>query len=196
MAPLPSKYSKPFERSMRNCRRLHDSGFWPGIRQHFPRFEVLANYDPADWQFQTLTGFIEKDGGRVFVILAEGLALRSGQIQADTKAWPPHTVAHVRGTVLGIRDFGEFHPSETRYTARGPDDFFAIPRDQWKSRKLEEQVDALIKLPETATNMPALPGLCAEPGYAAMRIHRITIAAIPGEAERIRKSCGLTPEPH
>ena len=107
--------------------------------QHFPRFEVLANYDPADWQYQTLTGFIERDGGRVFVIFAEGLALRSGQIQADTKAWPAYTIAHVRGTVLGVADFGEFHPTETRYAARGPDDFFAIPRDQWKSRRLEEQ---------------------------------------------------------
>ena len=29
-----------------------------------------------------------------------------------------------------------------------------------------------------------------------MRIQRITVAAIPGEIERIRKVCGLTPEPH
>ena len=87
--------------------------------QHFPRFEVLANYDPADWQYQTLTGFIEKDGGRVFVIFAEGLALRSGRFQPDTKAWPAYAIAHVRGTVLGVADFGEFYPTETRYSARG-----------------------------------------------------------------------------
>ena len=138
----------------------------------------------------------QSNGGRVFVIFAEGLALRNGRFQPDTRTWPEYAVAHVRGTALGVADFGEFQPTETRYAARGPDDFVPIARDQWKARRLEEQADALMKLPDTSTNVPALPGLCAEPGYAAMRIQRITVADIPGEAQRIRKTCGLTPDSH
>ena len=150
----------------------------------------MANYDATDWQVQTLTGLIEQGGGRVFAIFSEGLALETGRFQPDTKTWPAYTIARVRGTVLGAADFGEFNPTEARFTIRGVDDFVLMPREQWKSRRLEEQADAVFKLPPESASVAPLPALCAEPGYVAMRIQRITLAGIPGEAERIRKLCG------
>lgn len=159
---------------------------------HYPRKEIMANYDMADWQAQTLTSLIEKNGGaRVFVIWTEGLGLHSGKIQAGTETWPTYAIAHIRGTVLGAADFTAFNESRARYAIRGPEDFVEIPKDQWKSVKMEDQADAVMKLPATQTNALPLPGLCSQPGYAVMRIARSSIAGLAGEAERIRRTCGV-----
>lgn len=158
---------------------------------HLPRKEILTNYDMTHWQAQTLTSLIERTGDvRMFVVFGEGAALQEGTIQADTRRWPDHAMALVRGTTLGAADFAAFNPVETRYVIRATDDFAPLPRSEWRTVRLEEQVDAILKLPARPTPAAALPGLCTEPGYVAMRLARLSAAGGPaGLADWITRTC-------
>ena len=159
---------------------------------HFPRKEMMVNYDMSDWQVQTMTSLLEKAGIKPFVIWAEG-GKEITQLQPDIASWPALSLTHVRGTILGAADFAVFNGSDKdRYAVKGIDDFVTIARDQHKPMRMEDQVDAIIW---NGGNRPPNPVLlsketCADPGYLPMRLARIALAGLPpGEADVARRAC-------
>lgn len=161
---------------------------------HFPRREILANYDASDYQAQTITSWIEGAGGKVFVLFGDGAGVES--IQPEIARWPQFSVALVRGTRLGAADFAVINPAETRYAIKGPERFEPIPRDQWRTRRVEEQVDAILYLGKGSTQAPLARTLCEDPDYARMRLARIALIGLPAaEGDRVRRLCGLGSRP-
>ena len=155
---------------------------------HLMRQEILTNYDMTSWQSQTIVSLIEAPGGtRVFTVRAEGSLAKW---QADTASWKPMTFTTVRGTVLGATDFGEFESPDQRYRIRGEDDFVPIPRDQLASRRLEDIVDGILYTGPAHTSLGIWRQLCSDPGYAKMRIERITLIGLPSaQADAVRRAC-------
>jgi len=156
---------------------------------HFPRREILTNYDASDYQSQTITSWIEAAGQKVFVIFGDGASIEA--LQPEIKAWPQFSVTVVKGTVLGAADFGAINPVETRYAILGPEKFQPIPRDQWRTRRVEDQVDAIIYLGKGSTQAALSPTLCEDPNYVAMRLNRIAVTGLPAaEGDRVKRLCG------
>jgi hypothetical protein len=159
---------------------------------HLKRREILTNYDMTNWQAQTIVSLIEGPGGApVFTIRAEGPLT---QWQVDAASWPPMSLTLVRGTVLGAADYSEFDDPGQRYLIRGVDDFALIPRDQWASRRMEDQVDAILYVgpASSRTSAPISPTLCADPSYLKMRLERIALVGLPqGEADRVKRLCQI-----
>lgn len=161
---------------------------------HFPRKEVLANYDMSDWQVQTMTSLLERAGVRPFVIWAEG-GKEIVALQPSIASWPAASLTVVRGTVLGAADFTAFNGGDNdRYAVKGIDDFVKIPKDQHKPMRMEDQVDAILW---NGGNRPPNPVLlsketCADPAYLPMRLARIALGGLPpGEAAAVKRACGV-----
>jgi hypothetical protein len=152
---------------------------------------MLTNYDMSNWQAQTMTSLVEsRPGAQVFVILAEGTP-GVMRLQPDMAAWPPLSLARVRGTVLGAADFTVFYGDGDRFAIHGVDDFAKIPRTDHKPMRMEEQVDAIIWNPNAPRNPLLLsPATCADPAYLPMRIARIKLAGLPAaEVEAVTRAC-------
>lgn len=160
---------------------------------HFPRREVLSNYDMSDWQAQTTTSLLENAGIQPFVILADA-GPKTAALQPDIASWPTMTLVLVRGTVLGAADFTVFNGDNDRYAIRGVDDFVKIPKDQYKPMRMEDLADAILW---NGVRPPPAPILlsketCADPAYLPMRLKRIELAGLPkGEADAVKKACGV-----
>ena len=159
---------------------------------HFPRKEMLTNYDMSNWQAQTMTSLLESvPDTKVFVIWAEGGA-EILKLQPEIASWPRLSVTRIRGTVLGAADFALFNGGDKdRYLIRGVDDFVKIPKDQHRPMRMEDQVDAII----WNANQPPKPILlsaatCADPSYLPMRLARIALGGLPpAEAEAVKRAC-------
>ena len=81
---------------------------------HFPRKEMLTNYDMSDWQAQTMTSWLESvPGTKVFVIMSEG-GKEIQQLQPDIASWPALSLARLNGTIIGAADFALFN-AEARF---------------------------------------------------------------------------------
>ena len=157
---------------------------------HFPRREILSNYDMSDYQSQTITSWIESTGHKVFVIFGDGGGIEA--LQPDVKSWPRHSIALVAGTSIGEADFARINSADTRYAILGPDRFEPIPREQWRTLRVEEIVDAIIYLGAGSTAAPLSPALCADATYVKMRLARIALAGLPpAVGDRVKKLCGI-----
>ena len=161
---------------------------------HFPRKEVLTNYDMSDWQARTTTSLLEAAGIKPFVILSDA-GKATAALQADIASWPPGCLTVVRGTVLGAADFTVFVGSgDDRFAIRGVDDFVKISRERHKPMRMEDQADAILW---NGVNPPRNPILlsketCADPAYLPMRLARIALAGLPkGEGDAVKKACGV-----
>jgi hypothetical protein len=160
---------------------------------HFPRKEVLANYDMSDWQAQTMTSVLETAGIKPFVILSDSGPMTAG-LQADIASWPTKSLVLVRGTVLGAADFTVFNGDNDRYAIRGVDDFVKIPKEQYKPMRMEDMADAILWQGVTPPRAPIVISkeTCADPAYLPMRLARIKLAGLPpGEGDAVKKACGV-----
>jgi len=158
---------------------------------HFPRKEVLTNYDMSHWQAQTMTSLLEAAGIRPFVIQSDS-GKSAVELQPDIASWPVMSFTLIRGTVLGAADFALLNGQNDRYAIRGVDDFVKIPKEQHKPMRMEDQADAILWMGVTRPRDPILLSreTCADPGYLPMRLARIALAGLPpGEAEAARRAC-------
>jgi len=161
---------------------------------HFPRKEMLSNYDMSNWQAQTMTSLLESVAGtKVFAIWAEG-GDEIVKLQPGIASWPRLSLTRIRGTVLGAADFTLFNGADKdRYTIRGVDDFVKIPKDRHLPMRMEDQVDAII----WNGNAPPKPILlsaatCADPAYLPMRLARVALGGLPqGEADAVKRACAV-----
>jgi hypothetical protein len=160
---------------------------------HFPRKEVLANYDMSNWQAQTMTSLLVTAGVTPFVILSDAGA-KTAALQQDIASWPVMSLALVRGTVLGAADFTLFNGDNDRFAIRGSDDFVKISKDQYKPMRMEDLADAILWMGVTRPAAPILLSkqTCADPAYLPTRLKRIELAGLPkGEADVVKKACAV-----
>ena len=89
---------------------------------HYPRKEILTNYDMTSWQAQTLVSWLESMGVKVFNVWATGAAVVT--VQPDAAKWP-----HMSLTLIRVRRVGADGlprrsiraPGRDRFVIRGLD---------------------------------------------------------------------------
>ena len=136
---------------------------------HFPRKEVLTNYDMSNWQAQTLmTSLLEAAGIRPFVILADA-GKGAVELQPDIASWPAMSLTLVRGTVLGAADFTVFNGGtaiDSPFAASTTSSRFRRPntsRCGWKTRRtrFSGAASPRRRLPSGSRKRPArTPPIC------------------------------------
>lgn len=162
---------------------------------HFQRRQILSNFDMSDWRVQTIVSLIERASPiRVFTIWRADDDLAA--IQPDVASWARPSLAVVRSTRVGAADVAALSPAGARIAFRG-DGSVPIPKEEWLSLRVEEQLDAVLYLGPSAemTEAPLSSAPCAEPGYLEERLRRIALTGIPAfEAERAIELCaGVSP---
>ena len=159
---------------------------------HLQRKNLLANYSS------------EGLAGTVISILEASAPTKSFTIwwldrkgpPAETAEWPAPSLALVRGTTLGALDFAEIDAAPpSRMTIRDGK-IVPVPREEWRTMRLEDQFDAVLKLaddtPATTTRTPLTVGQCADVWTVEWR-RRLAIGNGPQEQATLRRldqDCG------
>ena len=161
---------------------------------HLQRRQIVANYDVSTWQAQTVVGLLERDhAARIFniwTLLDRGVEPPEGVI-----AWRVPTLALVRNTTLGARDFALYSRGlgdGSRFGVKGGQ-LVPIPREEWKMMRMEDQFDALLYLgpPASMTTATVPTALCADADFVRRRLERLTHFGPPVEVQNFRKACDL-----
>jgi hypothetical protein len=151
------------------------------------RREVLAKNRRAvlifgDGHFQGrgeglgLSGAFEREGVAVWAITSGGDGdLRL--VHSDVANWPVPSLARLRGTTLGRKEYGFFY------------EIPPVRAEFWRAMKLEGQFDALLWLGPTRTFAEIPASLCADERYMAMRLSRIAIGNGQASADRFKQQC-------
>jgi hypothetical protein len=161
---------------------------------HLQRRQIVANYDMSTWQAQTVVSLLERDhAARVFNIWT--LLDRNVEIPDGVMAWRVPSLAVLRGTTLGARDFGLYSRGlgdGTRFNVKGAE-LVPASRDEWKMMRMEEQFDAFLYLgPPASMAAAAVPAaLCHDVGFVKRRLERLQRFGPPIEVQNFRKACGL-----
>ena len=158
---------------------------------HLQRRQILSNYDMSTWQAQTLVSLLERDPGtRIFTIFT--LLDPSAELPDGVAAWRVPGVVVVRGTALGARDFDIYNRTGSRLAVKNGQ-LVPLPREEWKTMRMEDQFDAILYLgPPASMQTVAVPrALCADAAYVKRRLERLARFAPPVEVQNFRKACGL-----
>ena len=161
---------------------------------HLQRRQIVANYDMSTWQAQTAVSLLERDhGARIFNIWT--LVDRGVELPQEVMSWRVPSLAVLRGTTLGARDFGLYSRGlgdGSRFDVRD-NQLVPIPREAWKVMRMEDQFDALLYLgpPGSMTTATVPAALCADADFVKRRLERLTRFGPPAEVQNFRKACGL-----
>jgi hypothetical protein len=165
---------------------------------HFQRKNLSFNYETSDPQARTIVNLLEDSAPatKVFSIWTNTAAdLR--MLQPDVSSWPRPSLATIRGTVLGAADFTSYYRfGDDRVVSRGGS-FVPIARDQWRTLRMEDQVDAVLYLgsPSEITFRGLSPALCADADYMKMRLARFAVVGLPqAAADRLNQFCSSQPK--
>ncbi len=153
---------------------------------HLQRKNQAANYEMNLPEAQTIVSLIEVAGTRTVVIRTAGASMTP---IAGMDAWPVPSIALVRGTTLGatFEPSGDLPRSSIQNGRLVP-----IPREQWRTMRLEDQIDAILYLGAGPAKEPAIPRtICADRAYIETRLKRMALVGMPPPmAERLRQFCG------
>jgi len=121
---------------------------------------------------------LEGGGTSVFTISTPVLTDLT-RVQPDVTTWPRPSLAHLRGTVIGAKEFVYFFPN---------------PGITTDSPRYEDQIDAVLYLgsPTTMTTSMLPAALCADEQYVSMRVGRMQLdPGPPGSPprERLSRNC-------
>ena len=163
---------------------------------HFQRKQIVSNFDMSDWRMQTIVSLIERASPtKVFTIWRLDEELE--KFVPGLASWAVPSLAVTRGTTLGETDVARLSPALalSRMLIKG-DAFVPLPKEQWLSMPVEEQLDAVLYLgPAARMNDITTPAqACAQPGFLEERLRRIALTGIPAfEADRVKKVCASVP---
>lgn len=170
---------------LRAATKAHGS-----YKEDLIRREVLAKNRRAllifgDGHFQGrgeglgLSGAFEREGVYVWTISSGGGTNRFEVPvgQADMVTWPVPSLATLRGTILGMKEYGFFYEVPP------------VRAEFWRAMKLEGQFDALLWLGPTRTFAEIPAALCADERYMAMRLSRMAIGIGQAAADRFEQQC-------
>jgi hypothetical protein len=160
---------------------------------HLQRRQIVANYDMSTWQAQTVVSLLERDhAARIFNIWT--LVDRGVELPGEITSWRAPSLAHLRGTTLGTRDFGLYSRGlgNGRFSVKGGQ-LVPIPQADWKMMRMDDQFDGLLYLgaPASMTATTVSAALCADTDFVRRRIDRLTRFGPPVELEIFKKACGL-----
>jgi hypothetical protein len=122
---------------------------------------------------------LERGGTSVFTI-STPIQTDLTQVQPDVATWATPSLARLRGTVIGAKEFIYFFPNP------------GIASD---SPRYEEQIDAVLYLgaPATMTTSLLPASLCGDEEYVSMRLARMELdPGPPGSAtprDRLKRNC-------
>jgi hypothetical protein len=160
---------------------------------HLQRKQMLSNYDMSHPVAQTIVSLLESGGVNVFTVWGN-TRVDLETLQASIASWPRPSLTLVRGNVLGAADFQFFFSDISNRLAVKDGKLVPIPRDQWRSLRMEDQFDALLYLgpPSSITTSQFPASLCADAPYMKMRLARLDAYGPKEEAERLRQRCADT----
>jgi hypothetical protein len=162
---------------------------------HLQRRQIVSNYDMSTWEAQTVASLIERDAGiRIFNVWSV-MGKDTTAVPDDVTSWRVPSLATMRGTTLGARDFGTFNRGlgdGTRFAVRDGQ-LVPLSREAWKTMRMEDQFDALLYLgpPASMTNETVPRAVCQDSQFVSTRLQRLALAAPPIEVDNFKKACGL-----
>jgi hypothetical protein len=73
------------------------------------------------------------------------------------------------------------------------DQLVPVPREDWRTMRMEDQFDALLYLgpPASMTTVTVPAALCEDADFVSRRLERLTRFGPPVEVQNFRKACGL-----
>jgi hypothetical protein len=102
----------------------------------------------------------------------------------------------VRGTTFGAMDFTEFEEAPPQRVAIVDGKIVPLPREQWKSLRMEEQFDAVLNLGRShgrsAEGGPAAD-VCADKEWLNEWRRRLAMGPPVPTGAQLRQLCGLSP---
>ena len=160
---------------------------------HLPRKSLRSNYERDD-----LGPLVDRLGdnpaARIFNIYSE-TSTDLAKLHPEVASWIAPKFVLLKGTALGATDFevyatGGSGGSRPRWAQRGGKRI-DIPKDQWRTRRMDEQFDALIYLgpPAAMTRSRLAPSTCADTAYLNTRLARMALVGVPTDA--LKKICGI-----
>jgi hypothetical protein len=155
---------------------------------HLWRKNPQANFESAGFAASLVSLVEETHGARVFNV---GLAFELEMERATVASWPAPSLVVLRGTDLGAAPVSYDGPRVSVQTGR----IAPVPRDQWRTMRMEDQYDALLYLgPRTSWSYAMVsPALCADPTYVEMRSSRMVLAE--WKSDQLEDYCGKVRPP-
>jgi hypothetical protein len=138
---------------------------------HLQRKNAQANFESTG-PAASLVSILEDSGvTRTFNV---GLILDLAKAYPYTVSWPAPSLVILRGTTIGAAPLAYDGPRVTVQAGQ----IVPVPREQWRSMRMEDQYDAILYLGPPAISSVAMvsPALCADPSYAEMRSRRMALA--------------------
>jgi hypothetical protein len=161
---------------------------------HLQRRHIVSNYDMSTWQSQTVVSLLERDhAARVFNVWTFNNS--EAPLPDGVASWRVPSLAMVRGTTLGARDFDAYSAGfgfGDRFGVRDGQ-LVPLPRAEWKMMRMEDQFDAVLYLgpPSTLTNFTMPPALCKDADFVSRHLQRLTRSGPEIEVDRFKKACGI-----
>jgi hypothetical protein len=161
---------------------------------HLQRRQIVSNYDMSTWQSQTLVSLLERDhGASVFNVWT--LLDPKVEVPVEITVWDVPSLAMLRGTTLGARDFETYSMGfgfPNRFGVKGGQ-LAPLPKSEWKMMRMEEQFDALLYLgpPASMNEVTVPPALCKDSQFIRTMLDRLTRFGPPVEVEQFKMVCGL-----
>jgi len=155
---------------------------------HLWRKNPHANFESTGMAASLVSLLEETHGARVFNV---GLAFDLEKERAHVASWSAPSLVVLRGTDLGASPVAYDGPRVSVRAGR----IEPVPRDQWRSMRMEDQYDALLYLgPRTSWSYAMVsPALCADPTYVEMRSGRIALAE--WKNDQLEDYCGKVRPP-
>jgi hypothetical protein len=129
---------------------------------------------------------LEVTGIRVFTIWTN-TDVDLEPLQPDIGSWPRPSLAFLRGTAIGAKDFALYLPVELPRLTFKDGKPIPIPPEEWQARSIEEQFDALLYLgPRSSiTHSRLSSAICSDTEYLVMRSARMLGPRPPGSGTPI-----------
>lgn len=155
---------------------------------HLWRGNPQANFESAGLAASLVSLLEESHRTRVFTV---GLALDLERERPDVASWPAPSLVILRGTDMGAAPVLYDGPRVSVQTGQ----IVPVPREQWRSMRMEDQYDALLYLgPPTSWGYAMVsPALCADPTYVEMRTGRMALAE--WKSDQFEDYCGKVRPP-
>ena len=124
---------------------------------HLWRKNPQANFESAGLAASVVSLLEETHGARVFNV---GLGFDLEKDRGNVASWPAPSLVALRGTDLGAAPVAFDGPRVSVQTGQ----ITPVPRDQWRSMRMEDQYDALLYLgPRTSWSYAMVsPALCSD----------------------------------
>lgn len=159
---------------------------------HLQRINQQSNYDMSHPLAQTLASLLERRiTSRLFIIRSE---YEFAELQPDIATWPIPSLSVISGTRLGATPEPSIGIARASILSDGG--LAMLPRTQWHTRRLDEQMDAVLYLGSltTITNSPISRRRCADTSFIETQIARMSLARVPQpEIDNLREMCAQHP---